>query len=71
VRLCEGVFTGCSGEGAKITANDRISVGHGTGWAKGKEFVYNPIPLYCQERTPDTLPLPNLQWTKVDTAQSS
>lgn len=74
VCVCECVFTGCSREGAKITANDRISVGHGTGWAKGKGFVYNPVPLsslYRQERTPDTPPLPNLQWTKVDAAQGS
>lgn len=45
VCVFECVFTGCSREGAKITANDRISVGHGTGWATGKGFVYNPVPL--------------------------
>ncbi|KAL0185911.1 hypothetical protein M9458_017581, partial [Cirrhinus mrigala] len=27
--------------------------------------------LYRQERTPDTAPLPNLQWIKVDAAQGS
>lgn len=68
------VFTGCSRVGAKITVNDRISVGHGTGWAKGKGFVYNPVPLsslYRQERAPDAAPLPHLQWTKVDAPQGS
>lgn len=74
VSMFKCVFTGCSRVGAKITATDRIAVGHGTGWAKGKRFVCNPVPfsfLYRQERTPDTAPLPNLQWTKVDAAQGS
>lgn len=72
--MLEYVFTGCYGEGAKITSNDRISVGDGTGWAKGEGFVYNPVSLsflYRQKRTQDTSPLPNLQWTKVDTVCGS
>lgn len=42
--MFECVFTGCSRVGAKITANDRISVGDGTGWAEGKGLMYNPVP---------------------------
>lgn len=50
------VFTGCSRVGAKITANDRISVGHGTGWAKGKDvctilFPSLPFTVRTEHRT--------------------